>query len=208
MCACMCACEAAWVWLEACRVGPLSVLPWPYQIWAGRSLAQWNKEALRTRLGCGMWAQTPGGLLHPGGRGHGLEELLPPTPAKKFSCCRDTLSGGQQSLCSPPRASIPSLGVFSASALLTRPSPLPFHGVQRFSSPTSISPPGAFEPQSHWLLILEHALRFSSTHLLPMIHPPPLAQVIYAKPQTTSRKSPDIADPILTPVYFSPAPLV
>lgn len=80
--------------------------------------------------------------------------------------------------------------------------------VQRFSSPTSISPPGAFEPQSHWLLVLEHALRFSSTHLLPMIHPPPLAQVIYAKPQTTSRKSPDIEDPILTPVYFSPAPLV
>ena len=83
-----------------------------------------------------------------------------------------------------------------------------FYGVQCFSSPTPISPPGTFKPQSPWLLVLEHALRFSSTHLLPMIHPPPLAQIIYAKPQTTSRKSPDIAHPILTPVYFSPLPLV
>lgn len=181
---------------------------WPYQIWAGRSLAQWNKEALRTRLGCGMWAQAPGDLLHPRGRGHVLEELLPPIPAKKFSCSRDTLSGGQQSLCSPLRASIPSLGCFLHQHFSPGLHLCSFYGVQCFSSPTPISPPGTFKPQSPWLLVLEHALRFSSTHLLPMIHPPPLAQIIYAKPQTTSRKSPDIAHPILTPVYFSPLPLV
>lgn len=99
-------------------------------------------------------------------------------------------------------------GVFSASALLTRPSPLPLLWGAVFLLPYFHSPPGTFKPQSHWLLVLEHALHFSSTHLLPMIHPPLLAQIIYAKPQTTSRKSPDIAHPILTPVYFSPLLLV
>lgn len=182
---------------------------WRYQIWAGRSLAQWNKEALRTRLGCGMWAQDPGGLLHPGGRGHGAWVGR----AAATNTCQKVFLWQEHPLrwAAEPVLHTEGLhsffGVFSASALLTRPSPLPLLWGAVFLLPYFHSPPGTFKPQSHWLLVLEHALHVSSTHLFPMIHPPPLAQIIYAKPQTTSRKSPDIAHPILTPVYFSPLPL-
>lgn len=58
-------------------------------------------------------------------------------------------------------------GVFSASALLTRPSPLPLLWGAVFLLPYFHSPPGTFKPQSHWLLVLEHALHFSSTHPAP-----------------------------------------
>lgn len=117
----------------------------------GCGLAQWNKKALRTRLGCGMWAQAPGDLLHPRGRGHVLEELLPPIPAKSFSSSRDTLSGGQQSLCSPLRASIPSLGCFLHQHFSPGLHLCSFYGVQCFSSllpfpllaPLSPSHPGS-----------------------------------------------------------------
>ena len=89
-------------------------------------------------MGCGPKIQEACSTQGAEGMGHGLEELLPPIPAKKFSCGRDTLSGGQQSLCSTLRASIPSLGCF----LLQHFSPglhlCPFYGVQCFSSPTSI----------------------------------------------------------------------
>lgn len=69
-----CVCKAAWVWF-----GDTIGLTQPYQVWAGHSLSQKNKEALRTKVGYGMWGQAPGGASHPEGRA-GLKELPPGNP--------------------------------------------------------------------------------------------------------------------------------
>lgn len=136
-----------------------------------------------------MWAQAPGETCSTQGQRACVGRAAATNPCQKvFQQQGHPLRWAAEPVL-PLRASIPSLGCFCISTS-HQASPLLLLWGAVFLLPTPISPPGTFKPQSPWLLVLEHALCFSSTHLLPMIHPPPLAQIIYAKPQTTSRKSP------------------
>lgn len=129
---------------------------------------------------------------------------------KSFPCSRDTLSGGQQSLCSPLRAPLSLFGMFFASAHFSPGLHLcSFYGVQCFSSLLPFPLLGTFKPlQSPWLLVLEHALRFllhtpapndPSTSSLPKSFMPS------PKPLPGSLQTLHIPS---CPVYFSPLPLV
>lgn len=140
----MCACEAAWVWLEDCRVGPLSVLPWPYQIWADEAWPNGTKEALRTRLGWWDVGPSSGRLLHP--RGMCWKSCCHQSLPKSFPAAGTPLRWAAEPVLPPLALSLlwdvlhqhfsPGLHLCS------------FYGVQCFSSPTPISPPGTFKPQS------------------------------------------------------------
>lgn len=103
-----------------------------------------------------------GRLAPPKGRGHVLEELLPPIPAKKFSSSRDTLSGGQQSLCLPTEGLYPFFGMFLHQHFSPGLHLCSFCGVQCFSPLLPFPPPGTFKPPVTLALVLEHALCFSS----------------------------------------------
>lgn len=142
----------------------------PYQIRAGHSSAPWNKEALRTRLGCGTWGRAPSGAFHPGGRGHGVGEPLPPTPTKEVSLCwGHPPVWGAGPVPSTRAHRLTSLGHFLLQPFPPGPQLHPFHGAWRppTPGPAPISLPGIFSPShtsSQFLSVscTSHSLRICS----------------------------------------------
>lgn len=115
----------------------------PYQIRAGHNSAPWNKEALRTRLGCGTWGRAPSGTFHPGGRGHGVGEPLLPTPTREVSLCWGHPSvWGAGSVPSPKAQHPTSLGHFLLQPFPPGPQlpPLPWGAVSPHPQPSSHFP--------------------------------------------------------------------
>lgn len=97
-------------------------------------LGQWNKEALRTRLGCGMWAELRKARSTQGTEGMGWESGHRQHLPEVFLQQGHHLRWGAGPVL-PTEGLRSFFGVFPAPALPTRPSPLPLLWGEAFLLP-------------------------------------------------------------------------